>query len=77
MRTALSGDYCNDGECLNFVARLGFADEERPLHSLASVKVRSLIFHRVAAKYSVEFSANRKDCEIRQIFPKERTFYLH
>ncbi|TGZ32061.1 Uncharacterized protein DBV15_03797 [Temnothorax longispinosus] len=35
---ALSGDHCNDGECLNFVARLSFADEERPLHSVASVK---------------------------------------
>jgi len=28
METAVSGNHCNDGECLNFVARLSFTDEE-------------------------------------------------
>lgn len=54
---ALSGDHCNDGECLNFVARLSFADEERPLHSVASVKVRwRILYSLFAAKHPTEFS---------------------
>lgn len=61
---ALSYDHCNDGECLNFVARLSFANEERPLHSVASVKVRSRILYSLRSKTSLEFSANPLEPEI-------------
>ncbi|KYN15614.1 hypothetical protein ALC57_12117 [Trachymyrmex cornetzi] len=54
-RDALSGDHCNDGECLNFVARLSFADEERPLHSVASVKVRLRILYSLRGKTNNKF----------------------